>query len=167
MIWSEFGEWLYLPDNHFNGKDSIRFRVTDGKLTSKEATLSINLEATKDAPIANDLNVVTHQNNAVKIDLNATDIDGDRLAYNIVSYPKHGTLEQKSPSQWIFNPFSEYVGEDKFTYRAKDSEVEGNLAVVTLNILEINRPPVVQSSSLVLLRMVNCDQVVCLRSKWR
>ena len=38
LIWSEFGEWLYLPDNHFNGKDSIRFRVTDGKLTSKEAT---------------------------------------------------------------------------------------------------------------------------------
>ena len=76
-------EWLYLPDNHFNGKDSIRFRVTDGKLTSKEATLSINLKATNDAPIANDLNVVTIRN-AVKIDLNATDIDGDRLAYNIV-----------------------------------------------------------------------------------
>jgi subtilisin family serine protease len=147
LVWNEFGEWYYLPDNHYNGKDSISFTVTDGKLTSQQATVTINLEATNDAPIANNLNVVTRQNKPVSIELNATDIDGDTLAYNIVTDPKHGTLEQKSSSQWTFNPFSEYVGEDTFTYRAKDSEVAGNIGVVTIKILETNRSPVVQAAS--------------------
>ena len=34
LVWNEFGEWYYLPDNHYNGQDSISFTVTDGKLTS-------------------------------------------------------------------------------------------------------------------------------------
>ena len=53
---------------------------------------------------SNDL-ISNSQNNAVKIDLNATDIDGDRLAYNIVSYPKHGTLENISIAMDIQSVF--------------------------------------------------------------
>ena len=147
LVWNEFGEWYYLPDSHYNGQDSISFTVTDGKLTSEEATVTIKLTPTNDAPIAMDLNVTTSQNQALHIEFNASDIDGDSLVFHIASNPSHGTIEQKNKSEWVYHPFSEYVGKDSFTYRAKDSNVEGNLAEVTVNITEINYPPVVQNST--------------------
>ena len=52
FLWEENGMTLYFPNNHYNGKDEIRFTVSDGELTSKEGIIMINLKPTNDAPVA-------------------------------------------------------------------------------------------------------------------
>ena len=55
FLWEEFGEWLYFPDNHYNGSDSFKYVVHDGETESEEATVRINLTPVNDAPVARNL----------------------------------------------------------------------------------------------------------------
>jgi len=50
FMWEDSGKWLYFPNNHFNGEDSLRYIVSDGELESSEATVQIRLQASNDAP---------------------------------------------------------------------------------------------------------------------
>ena len=43
------GKWLYFPNPHFNGEDTVKFRVFDGKLRSAEATLVLDIKPSNDA----------------------------------------------------------------------------------------------------------------------
>ena len=67
FLWEENGMTLYFPENHFNGQDEIRFTMNDGALTSKEATIIINLKPENDAPVAEELVFQTQQNQTVVI----------------------------------------------------------------------------------------------------
>ncbi|MBT6852377.1 MAG: tandem-95 repeat protein, partial [Opitutae bacterium] len=147
FLWEESGEWLYIPNNHFNGRDLIKYKVSDGKLTSKEATITLNLDPANDAPVASDIKVVTDENMAVNVELNATDVDGDRLTYAISTEPKHGTLTSAGNNRWTYQPFNRYAGGDAFTYRAFDGKAQGNLATVSIEVKKVNNPPVVQAST--------------------
>ena len=93
------------------------------------------------------ISVETDQNLAVTVELNASDVDGDTLTYSIVTQPKHGLLEKKSVNQWTYQPFEQFTGTDSFGYRASDSMVEGNLAVVSVVVNKVNNPPMIQAST--------------------
>lgn len=54
--------------------------------------------------------------------LAASDPDGDSLVFEVVSYPKHGSVQitDRSGGRFIYRPESGYTGKDKFTYTARD-----------------------------------------------
>lgn len=54
--------------------------------------------------------------------LAATDPDGDALVYEIVSYPKHGSvlLSDAVSGKYIYRPTEGYTGKDSFKYTARD-----------------------------------------------
>ena len=54
--------------------------------------------------------------------LAASDPDGDALVYEIVSYPKHGSvlLADSVSGKYIYRPTAGYTGKDSFKYTARD-----------------------------------------------
>jgi hypothetical protein len=54
--------------------------------------------------------------------LTASDAEGDRLEFIVVSYPKHGTLSSfdKDSGEYVYTPRASYTGEDKFVYTVRD-----------------------------------------------
>ncbi len=54
--------------------------------------------------------------------LAASDPDGDALVYEIVSYPKHGSvlLSDAESGKYIYRPTAGYTGKDSFKYTARD-----------------------------------------------
>lgn len=51
--------------------------------------------------------------------LGATDPDGDALTYEILTMPSHGMLTGTAPDL-VFTPDPDFIGTDRFTYRASD-----------------------------------------------
>jgi hypothetical protein len=68
------------------------------------------------------------------------DQDGDPLTYKIISLPSHGKLEGSGKS-WIYTPSPDFNGTDKFTYKAFDGKVWGNVARVTIHVRKANDAP--------------------------
>ena len=68
------------------------------------------------------LNRSTYKGLAVHGTLSAYDPDGDGLIFEIVSYPKNGSvkLTDASLGSYIYTPSSGYVGSDSLTYVARD-----------------------------------------------
>ena len=54
--------------------------------------------------------------------LSHTNPDGDALVYEIVSYPKHGSviLSDAVSGKYIYRPTAGYTGKDSFKYTARD-----------------------------------------------
>ena len=44
FLWEDNGQWLYFPNNHFNGEDSLKYFVNDGEFDSQEASCFDSLE---------------------------------------------------------------------------------------------------------------------------
>jgi hypothetical protein len=87
------------------------------------------------APEAQDLDVATVKDTALPVTLVATDPDGDALTYAVVSGPSHGTLSGTAPDL-TYTPASGFAGQDSFTYRANDGELDSNVATVAILVVE-------------------------------
>ncbi len=70
--------WTYTPDANWNGTDEIRFTLSDGKLLSNDAVLTLSVAAVNDAPTVGDQQLATDEDTPLSGNLLATagDIDG-------------------------------------------------------------------------------------------
>ncbi|MBO5305342.1 MAG: S-layer homology domain-containing protein [Clostridia bacterium] len=68
------------------------------------------------------ISVCTYRDVAVYGELEATDADGDDFFFEIVAYPKNGTLTMEDASGGVYRyfPLNGYCGEDSFRYVAVD-----------------------------------------------
>jgi VCBS repeat-containing protein len=65
----------YQPNANFNGTDTFTYRAFDGQLVSGSATVTINIAAVNDAPVATNMTVTLNEDTNVVITLNGFDID--------------------------------------------------------------------------------------------
>ena len=68
------------------------------------------------------LNASTYKGLSYHGKLTAYDPDGDRLIYEIVSYPQNGAVEltDREQGSYLYTPNAGYVGSDRFSYVARD-----------------------------------------------
>jgi len=90
------------------------------------------------APIANNNNGTTFENQEIIIDVlaNDTDADGDLdvSTLTIASTPQNGAVAVLN-NKVTYTPNTNYVGSDTFTYTVSDSEAQvSNIATVTINV---------------------------------
>ncbi|MDA8775481.1 S8 family serine peptidase [Opitutales bacterium] len=139
-VHNQGNKWIFFPDTNYNGKDTLRFSVSDGKLES-EALITFQIEAVNDTPIAFDSIIKTEEGTYVQFELNATDPDYDAITYRLVSAPKHGNLVISKDGKCKYTPFENYYGKDSFSYRASDKMAEGNLGLVNIEVSPVNEAP--------------------------
>ena len=124
---------VYTPQQNFVGVDSFSFQAADNHGAATVATIHITILPTNTIPVAEDLIVTTTQENAVAINLNATDGDEDDLTYTLVSSPTHGALAGAG-IDWVYTPDAGFLGTDGLTFKANDGQADSAAATVTISV---------------------------------
>ncbi len=134
-------QFTYTPNKDQNGTYLLTFKVNDGLLYSNTATVTFTINPVNDAPVAENLQVTTNEDNAVLVNFAKTDIDGDNLSYKSVRDPAHGKLVKQTTSSAQYVPDENYFGVDSFTYQLKDEKLDSNVATVNITINPVNDAP--------------------------
>src|SRR5262249_28813460 len=83
----------YTPNPNFSGSDSFTFKVNDGSVDSNTATVTVNVGAVPDRPVATSQGpLVTPEDTPKLVTLSGMDVDGDALTFTLVTGPVNGTL---------------------------------------------------------------------------
>jgi cellulose biosynthesis protein BcsQ len=143
---------VYTPAPNYNGPDSFTFKVSDGRLDSRPATVSIQVAATSDVPVAESQSVTTQDDESLPISLTASDADGDPVTFILVDRPEHGEIavgpEFAAEGKVTYTPEPNFVGADRFTFKVTDGTAESDVAEMSINVIHVNRPPVADDSEL-------------------
>jgi RHS repeat-associated protein len=131
---------VYTPNPNYNGADSFSFVVNDGTVDSIEATVSLVVTPVNDAPLAQNIQLITPEDTTVSTILLGNDIDGDALTYYVVTEASHGELHRIGKNI-TYMPTLGFYGVDSFTYMANDGTVDSNVATVTIEVLRNNVAP--------------------------
>ena len=134
------GSFTYTPNQDFNGIDSFTYHANDGRFTSNTATVTINVAATNDAPVA----LFDYYSGEEAITLtvdpihgvlpNDRDTDGDPLTASLATPPANGTVNLHTDGSFDYTPDLEFVGVDSFQYVADDGTANSNLATVYIAV---------------------------------
>ena len=98
-------------------------------------------------PVADAQDVSTDEDEALPITLTGTDVDGDNLTFSIVDAPTHGVLKGAG-ANLTYSPAKDFNGEDHFTFRTSDGELDSAAATVSITLQSVNDAPVAESQSL-------------------
>lgn len=132
------GSFDYLPASNYFGPDSFTYRVSDGDQWSNVATVSIDVAARNDAPLANAdaffgfegaTIVRTAANGALANDV---DVDSAVLTATLVTPPSVGTLDFSANGAFTYTPPAGFIGTTIFSYFASDGSLSSNTTTVTL-----------------------------------
>lgn len=114
-------------------------------------TLTLNVTAVNDAPVAVDLNFTTDEDVPLSLNLlvSVTDIDSAVLTPILIAGPTHGQLQYNADGSFNYVADLNYFGADSFTYKANDaafagdvSALDSNIVTVSLSIAAVNDAPV-------------------------
>jgi len=141
---------VYRPEVNFFGQDSFTYVASKKQLEGGSATVTIEVSNLNDPPVALDQDVKTTQGQAKSIQLDATDIEGDRLVYKVLSKPLHGKLKGAPPFV-TYQPDPDYQGEDQFSFAAVDPDSVSPPGVVRVAVGPPNQPPEVTSSGFIVI----------------
>lgn len=125
----------YTPAANYHGADSFTFRANDGTSNSNTATVSITVTPVNDAPVATNVAVEVAAGDSVTVTLAASDVDGDTLAYSVVTGPSSGSVGSVSGNSIVYTAPST-AGSDSFTFRANDGSTNSNTATVAVTITD-------------------------------
>ncbi len=132
-----FNDGVYIPFKNYNGSDDFTFVANDGQVDSAPATVSVIVTPVNDKPIVTSQKVTLDEDHEKAIKLLASDIDGDKLIFNIVKAPIHGAY-----ANGIYRPNANYFGSDKIVYKVNDGTVDSDFATVEITINSVNDKPV-------------------------
>lgn len=148
------GSFSYTPDANFNGVDGFTYEIDDGQGGTDTASVTIDVDAVNDAPIAaDDGGFSTPFNTALNIDvadLLANDSDGDpeinqTLSVQSVGNAVGGTVALAGDTV-TFTPTTGFSGAANFSYDVSDGAGGVATATVTLSV-GANAAPVAQDDA--------------------
>jgi len=140
------GTVTFTPNANFNGTADFTYKATDGTVQSNSATVTVNVAAVNDAPVANGDTLAATEDTpviftAVQLLGNDTDADGDSLSIASVTSGTGGTAVLNGNGTVTFTPNANFNGAADFTYKATDGTVQSNSAPVTVNVAAVNDAP--------------------------
>ncbi|MEZ6112428.1 MAG: tandem-95 repeat protein [Pirellulaceae bacterium] len=145
----------YTPDANFNGTDSFTFVANDGSADSATGTITINVTAVNDAPVADSQALPAAQGISRTVTLTADDVDNDPLAFTVLTQPANGTLTGTAPNL-VYTPNAGFTGADSITFLVNDGTVDSNTATISFDVRSTNDPPVANTDG---LRDGRCDRI--------
>jgi gliding motility-associated-like protein len=150
------GVLTFTPAANFNGSASINYSVNDNSgATSNLASITINVTAVNDAPIANNDVATTNENTPVNFNItnNDIDIDGSINTSSVDLNPSIAGFQtsfNNAQGSWnvvagvvTYTPALNFNGTTSITYTVNDnSGTVSNIATLTITVLSVNNPPV-------------------------
>ncbi len=134
----------YTPATGFVGTDSFSYTIDDGFGGQDSATVTVQVMETNQPPTANPNEFTVDRDsvdNVFDVLANDSDPDGDPLTIVDVTQPTNG--EAVISGQFIrYTPAPGFVGTDTFSYTIDDGFGGQDSAVVTVQVVEANQPPV-------------------------
>ena len=142
------GFYIYAPYSSFVGNDSFTYTANDVYGNSNTATVNIIVHPLNHAPVSANMVFDIETNTNLTGQLKATDQDGDLITYNIVNNTSNGNITVNPDGTFTYTPINGFIGNDTFTYTAKDWKENGNIATVQINVHPVNHLPVTQDINL-------------------
>ena len=136
---------IYTPAANYYGADAFTFRVNDGSLDSAPANTAITVTPVNDAPSAQSQSLEVDGATPLPIALTGTDPDGDALTYAVDAAPAHGSLSGAAPN-FVYTAIAGYSGEDSFTFRSHDGQLDSTPARIEIGVLLSNPAPEIVST---------------------
>ncbi|MBA4020492.1 MAG: hypothetical protein C0483_25305 [Pirellula sp.] len=138
---------VYRPNADFNGTDYFSYYVSDGSLTSNTDSVSVTVNATSDAPVANadayevdEDDVLTVLGPGVLV--NDSDADGDSVTATIVTPPQNAqSFSLYADGSFTYMPASDWSGDDTFEYSATSIDGTSTPVTVTIHVRPKNDEP--------------------------
>ncbi|MBF0283841.1 MAG: cadherin-like domain-containing protein [Magnetococcales bacterium] len=145
----EQGQVVFTPDANYNGAASFTFTVSDGDGGESIATVVLDITATNDAPVNQNLAASGQEDASIiftTADLltNATDVDGNLFTLASVQDAIHGSVLLNDQGQVLFTPDADYHGAASFTYTVSDASGATSTATVHLDLAPVNDAPTAQ-----------------------
>ncbi|HHF3126779.1 TPA: tandem-95 repeat protein [Vibrio alginolyticus] len=140
------GSFTITPDADFNGDIDIQFNITDGTDTI-QATADLTVNPVNDLPVPQDQQFSVEEDGTLQFtdaDLlaGATDIDGDNLTVDGISYTgSDGVLTDHGDGTYTFAPNENFNGDVSFSFGVSDG-TETVPANVNVSVTPVNDPPV-------------------------
>ena len=129
---------VYTPGPDFYGTDSFTFVVRDPWAQSTTATVTINVAAVNDPPVAaaDSVSVVKNSsNNNLTVLANDRDVEGDALTVTSVTQPSNGSVTVAPGGKSVYyTPNRNYRGNDFFTYAVSDGHGGTATGAVTVAV---------------------------------
>ena len=126
----------YTPAANFTGTDSFHYQVGYG-LAIEEASVSIVVQPSNHAPLANHDSHTMKRNYTATIDAlaNDSDPDNDMLTIIAVTIPNNATASIKA-NKIKFIPKRNFVGTSSFTYTIRDTKGATASAIVNVQVVK-------------------------------
>ncbi|HET6724863.1 MAG TPA: FG-GAP-like repeat-containing protein [Gammaproteobacteria bacterium] len=127
------GTFTYTPDKNYVGHDSFAFAVSEGAAASPPA--AVHILVTDGIPVVTNSHLTALASVPAHARLQATDPDGDPLAFHVVVEPDHGRLTIDPDGRYTYTPDAGYAGSDSFLFRADDGALQSDPGVVGIEVL--------------------------------
>ena len=156
---------IYTSTSDTATTDSFNFKVkdysgNDDTNLSENGTITFNIEAVNDKPIASTQTVEVTEQTEITITLSGTDPEDDSLSYIVVTLPSNGVLSESgteiktddlpkslSSSELKYLSTSDSATSDSFTFKANDGSDDSDAASITINITGVNDAPSLENQS--------------------
>jgi ribulose-5-phosphate 4-epimerase/fuculose-1-phosphate aldolase len=142
------GTYTYTPDADFSGSDSFTYTVVDGNGGEDQATVTVDVEGTPDAPNATDDSANVRTDGTVTLDVlaNDSDPDGDPIHIDGFEQPANGSVVENSDGTLTYTPDAGYTGSDSFNYTIADGTGRSDTATVSIEVSDLAAPTFEQHS---------------------
>jgi len=149
------GSYTFTPALNFNGTTRFTYQALDpAGIRSGVAEVVITVTPVNDAPVANDDELSTNEDEAVEIPFafvieNDQDVDSplESIVPSVVQDVTNGTLEPNEQGELVYTPAPNFNGTDSFTYRLSDGELDSEEATITITVTPVNDAPTGEADS--------------------
>ncbi|HIB92367.1 TPA: tandem-95 repeat protein, partial [Candidatus Poribacteria bacterium] len=132
---------IYLPNLNYHGDDVFAFTASDGTDVSQPADINIKVASVNDPPKADPKSITLAEDAQIPIVLSGTDVENQKLTYEVVSVPSHGTLSGRQPNL-VYTPQPNFNGRDQLSYGSSDGFLSSDPAVISITVTPTNDPPI-------------------------
>jgi VCBS repeat-containing protein len=148
LILNANGSFAYIPNANFNGTDSFTYIARDQIYDSNLATVTINVTAVNDPPVAQNDVYGALENGSLVVPatggllINDSDLDGQLITAQLVTPAAYGTVALAANGGFTYTPNQNFIGLESFTYRANDGSTSSDLATAVISVNACSDAPI-------------------------